>query len=82
VQQALRDAGYTEEQLAAMTVEVGEIRFTDETHAAVLFRLTIPGHTDGTQDWRLGYAVFEDGRWTQAQETNCDDLRSINVECP
>jgi hypothetical protein len=82
VRQALQDAGFTDEQLAAMTVEVGEVRFTDETHAAVLFRLTIPGHMDGTQDWRLGYAVLQDGRWTQAQETNCDDLRSINVGCP
>jgi hypothetical protein len=82
VQQALRDGGFTDEQLAAMTVEVGEIRFTDETHAAVLFRLTIPGHMDGTQGWRVGYAVFQDGRWTQAQETYCDDLRAINVDCP
>jgi hypothetical protein len=82
VLEALRAAGYTDEQLVAMTVEVGEIRFTDETHAALKFRLTIPGHMDGTQDWRVGYAVFQDGRWTQARETYCDDLRSINVTCP
>ena len=82
VLQALRAAGYTDEQLAAMTVEVGEVRFTDATHAAVLFRLTIPGHMDGTQGWRVGYAVFQDGRWAQAPETNCDDLHSIDVSCP
>ncbi len=82
VLQALRAASYTDEQLAAMTVEVGEIRFTDETHAALQFRLTIPGHMDGTQSWRVGYAVFQDGRWTQARETYCDDLRTINVACP
>ena len=86
VRQALREAGFTDEQLAAMTVEVGEIRFTDETHAAVLFRLTIPEHADGTQEWRLGYAVFQDGRWIQAPEMKCEDLSSIGVsdvrDCP
>jgi hypothetical protein len=82
VQQALRAAGFTDEQLAAMTVEVGEIRFTDETHAAVQFRLTVPEHADGTQDWQVGYAVFENGQWTQAPETKCDHLRSIGVDCP
>ena len=86
VRRALREAGFTDEQLAAMTVEVGEIRFTDETHAAVLFRLTIPEHADGTQEWRLGYAVFQDGRWIQAPEMKCEDLSSIGVsdvrDCP
>lgn len=82
VRQALREAGFTDEQLAAMTVEVGEVRFTDETHAAVLYRVTIPEHSDGTQEWRLGYAVFQDGRWMQAEETQCEQLRNINVPCP
>lgn len=80
VREALREAGFTDEQLAAMTVEVGEIRFTDETRAAVLFRVTTPGH--GTGEWRLGYAVFRDGRWTMAEETQCEHLRNINVPCP
>jgi hypothetical protein len=80
VRQALREAGFTDEQLAAMTVEIGEIRFTDETRAAVLFRVTTPGH--GTGEWRLGYAVFRDGRWTMAEETQCEHLRNINVPCP
>jgi hypothetical protein len=79
---ALDNNRFTDEQLTAMTVEVGEIRFTDETHAAVLFRLTIPGHLDGSQDWRLGYAVLLDGRWTQAPETRCEDLRFIGLDCP
>jgi hypothetical protein len=72
-----------DEQLAAMTVEIDEIRFTDETHAALLFRVIIPGvqGMDGTQDWRVGYAVFQDGRWTQARETYCDDLRAIYITC-
>jgi len=80
VRQALREAGFTDEQLAAMTVELGEIRFTDETRAAVLFRVTTPGH--GTGDWRLGYAVFRDGRWTVAEETRCEHLKDLNVDCP
>jgi hypothetical protein len=82
VRRALEDAGFTDEQLVAMTVEVGEVRFTDETHAAVLFRTTIPGHSDGSQEWRLGYAVLQDGRWTQAPETTCEDLRSVGADCP
>jgi hypothetical protein len=66
-----------------MTVEIGEIRFTDETHAVLQFRIIIPGvqGMDGTQDWRVGYAVFQDGRWTQARETYCDDLREIYITC-
>jgi hypothetical protein len=80
VRLALQAAGFTDEQLAAMTVEVGEIRFTDETHAALLFRTTVPGH--GTAEWRVGHAVFQDGRWTGSEETRCEHLRSLNLTCP
>ncbi len=79
VRKALREAGFTDEQLAAMTVEVGEIRFTDETHAAVLFKVIMPG---SASEWRLGYAEFRDGRWAMAAETQCEHLRNINVPCP
>jgi hypothetical protein len=80
VRQGLHEAGFTDEQLAAMTVEVGEVRFIDETRAAVLFRVTTPGH--GTGEWRLGYAVFRDGQWTMSEETRCEHLKDINVPCP
>jgi hypothetical protein len=80
VRQALREAGFTDEQLAAMSVEVGEVRFTDEAHAAVLFRVTVPEHD--SNGWQLGYAELRDGQWAMAAETQCEHLRNINVPCP
>jgi hypothetical protein len=65
-----------------MTIATGDIVFTDETHAAVLYDIAIPGYNDVEPPGTLGYAVYVDGRWKVARETRCGHLARINVECP
>jgi hypothetical protein len=83
---ALKNAqrfGYTAEQLAGTTVEVTSVLFIDETHAAVRFTISIPGHGDMLVD-RIGYAVLDDGRWKVSLRTACDilSLGGLLQECP
>ena len=54
--------GYTAEQLAGTKITILDVRFIDETHAAVRFTLTTPGRGDVMVD-KAGYAVFDGGRW-------------------
>jgi hypothetical protein len=75
--------GYTTEQLDGSTVAVHETQFVDRTHAVVRFTLTIPGHGAVIVD-RIGYAVYQDGRWKVALRTSCDllSLGGHPGECP
>lgn len=75
--------GLTTEQLAGTTVDVLSVTFIDETHAAVRFTITIPGHGDVLVDV-VGYSVFEDGRWKVAARTACDllSLNGLRRPCP
>jgi len=82
IPQAGRDAGFTDEAIAAMTITIGDIVFTDDTHAALLYDIAIPGYNDAEPPGTLGYAVYIDGRWTVARETHCGHLAQINVVCP
>jgi hypothetical protein len=49
----------------------------------VTFTLTIPDHGAVITD-RVGYAVFEDGRWKVALRTACDlvSLSGPSEQCP
>ena len=75
--------GYTSEQLAGTTVTVLGVSFIDDTHAAVRFTITVPGHGDVLVD-RVGYAVFDSGRWKVALRTACDllSLNGLLRSCP
>lgn len=74
--------GYTQEQLDASSVAVHETRFVDRTHAMVRFTITIPGHGPVISD-RIGYAVFDGGRWKVSLRTACDllSLGGLTSEC-
>jgi hypothetical protein len=75
--------GYTSEQLAGTSITVLDVVFIDEAHAAVRFTITVPGHGDVMVD-RVGYAVFEGGRWKVALRTACDllSLGGLRRQCP
>ena len=75
--------GYTETQLTGTTIAVSDVEFLDRTHALVTFTLTIPDHGAVITD-RVGYAVFEDGRWKVALRTACDlvSLSGPSEQCP
>jgi hypothetical protein len=75
--------GYTPEQLAGTTIDVADVLFIDETHAAVRFTVTIPGHGDVLAD-RVGYAVVDGGRWKVSLRTACDilSLNGLLQQCP
>jgi hypothetical protein len=75
--------GYTPEQLAGTTVDVADVLFIDETHAAVRFTITIPGHGDVLAD-RVGYAVVDGDRWRVSLRTACDilSLNGLLLQCP
>jgi hypothetical protein len=65
--------GYTNEQLAGTTITVLDSNFIDETHAAVHFTLMVPGRGNVIVD-KVGYAVYDSGRWKVALRTACDLL--------
>jgi hypothetical protein len=65
--------GYTGEQLTGTTMTVLDTSFIDETHAAVHFTLTVPGRGNVIVD-KVGYAVYDSGRWKVALRTACDLL--------
>jgi hypothetical protein len=75
--------GYTTDQLAGTTIDVLGVSFIDETHAVVRFTVTIPDHGDVLVD-RVGYAIFEGGRWRVALRTACDllSLNGLRRQCP
>ena len=75
--------GYTSDQLAGSSIAVLGVTFIDEMHAAVRFTITIPDHGDVLVD-RVGYAIFEDGRWKVALRTACDllSLGGLTRSCP
>jgi hypothetical protein len=75
--------GYTAEQLAGTTVKVLSVLFIDETHAAVRFTISIPGHGVMLAD-RIGYAVVDGGRWKVSLRTACDilSLGGLLQQCP
>ena len=75
--------GFTPEQLAATTIDVSDVVFIDETHAAVRFTLSIPPRGPVMVD-RVGYAVFTDGRWRVSMRTACDllSLTGLGERCP
>jgi hypothetical protein len=64
-----------------MTVTVDEIRFIDETHAAAITTLHIPGHADVYPN-TLETAVFVDGRWKLSRETICTRMAPSGAICP
>ncbi len=74
---------YTSAQLAGTTITVRDTSFIDETHAAVHFTLTIPGHGDVIVD-KVGYAVYDSGHWRVALRTACDlfSLDGFIGPCP
>ena len=78
-----RATGYTAEQFAGTTVSVRDITFIDDTHAAVRFTLSVPGHGDVLVD-RTGFAVVDGGRWKVALRTACDvlSLNGVQRPCP
>ena len=75
--------GYAATQVAGTTITVLDTSFIDETHAAVHFTLTIPGHGNVIVD-KVGYAVFDSGRWRVALRTACDlfSLDGFIGPCP
>jgi hypothetical protein len=75
--------GYTSEQLAGSSIAVLGVTFIDEMHAAVRFTITIPEHGDVLVD-RVGYAIFDGGRWKVALRTACDllSLGGLRSSCP
>lgn len=77
------DHGYTSAQLAGTTVAVSDVTFLDRSHALVHFTLTIPDRGSVFKD-RIGYAVFDDGRWRVALRTACDvlSLNGLGQACP
>ena len=80
---AAMQGGYSADQLAGLMVSIGDVVFTDQTHATVQLSLTIPGHGTVISD-RTEHAVFVDGRWKVARQTSCD-LLSVSiggVRCP
>ncbi len=64
-----------------MTITVSDIRFLDETHAAAITTLHIPGNGDVYPN-RVETAVFVDGRWKLTRQTICDRLEPSGVRCP
>jgi hypothetical protein len=76
-------SGYTAEQLDGTTVSVLDVTFIDETHAAVRFTLSVPGHGDVLVD-RIGFAVVDGSRWKVALRTACDllSLNGVQRPCP
>lgn len=66
-------------QAGSLKVEVGEIRFTDDHHAALYFTLTYQGSSLGQ---RLGYAVLDGDQWKVARSTMCEVLAINGVICP
>jgi hypothetical protein len=75
--------GYTAAQLAGTRITILDIRFIDETHAAVRFTLTTPGRGDVIVD-KVGYAVLEGDRWKVSLRTACDllSLDGVIGRCP
>ena len=65
---------------AEVSIDVNDVLFLDQAHAAVWFTITIDGSP------RLGNhrgdAVVVDGAWKMARATFCDLMRSAGVECP
>ncbi|HZP28515.1 MAG TPA: hypothetical protein VFC99_06160 [Acidimicrobiia bacterium] len=78
-----RRFGYTPAQLAGTTITVLDVSFIDETHASVRFTITVPGRGEVMVD-KVGYAVFDGGRWKVALRTACDliSLDGIVGRCP
>ena len=78
-----KEHGYTAEQLAGTKITILDIRFIDETHAAVRFTLTIPDRGDVIVD-KVGYAVVDAGKWKVALRTACDllSLDGVIGRCP
>ena len=60
------------EAVATTTVSTGEIVFTSPTEAAVRFQLHYSG--GAPMGPRIGYAVWDAGRWKVASTTFCDVL--------
>jgi hypothetical protein len=75
--------GYTVDQLAQTSIQVLDVSFIDQSHAAVHFTITIPGHGDVLTD-RVGYSVLDGGRWKVSLRTACDllSLSGLLQECP
>ncbi|MEX1006743.1 MAG: hypothetical protein WD271_02750 [Acidimicrobiia bacterium] len=75
--------GYTSEQLDGISINVLDVAFIDQTHGAVRFTVTVPEHGDVLVD-RVGYAVFDGGRWKVAVRTACDllSLGGLRQRCP
>jgi len=75
--------GFSEDQLDGVAVAVSQVEFVDRSHAIVRFTLTIPGLGAAFTD-RIGYAVFDDGRWKVSVRTACDVLSMSGAvhECP
>jgi hypothetical protein len=67
------------QEVAGSTVQVGEVRFLDATHAQFIYSLTVPGRTFAD---RVGQAVLIDGMWKLTRETICNDLQLASVTCP
>jgi hypothetical protein len=67
------------EAVNTMTITVGEVTFVDETHAALIYHLTISGvvYPD-----TLGYAVLDGGSWKVSRATTCAILELAAVQCP
>ena len=61
------------------TMIVEDIEFVDETHASVLFVVTLEGIPS---EARRGQAVIDDSTWKVARVTFCALMKLAGVECP
>jgi hypothetical protein len=65
-----------------ITARVEEVRFLDQTTAAVRYTIILPGYSIPEVPNRIGRVVLVDGTWKATRATACSDLALGGVACP